>query len=444
MLWYCLWAALLPATVLGQSYYINFVFNNNRYNPGHDSVHHSKEVHSRESESESQMSVESISKEHSHVGSHEKHHKPSTTKYHSPSKLKENEGCADIPSNTDEECEESGNVSESEIMASESTMKLTIEPTPTPIEITTTTTIETTESTNQSKEPIEQSTIKWLLPTPHPSEFFDYPQAKCHEELDLHELFGIPLAKDRGLPSKVLCEFNNDWGGPWLLMNRMELPTRIHMRHWFFGYITEDYKDMNINFLALAHIINNMRLAMLIIGQDNNNQMVYNLYDDFVMSGFNDLFMLRKAHLVEANTTDLLFISIGEVLISDTGRNRSCPFRVLGAWWGPKWDEFHQGFCVFPVERDIHRPGYIAFFIKPSPFEVNNTAFYSTGITTRRPWASTIDPTLMAKANNDRFLYDTLKEEDFLRNKMKVKDELQRREGLYKAIETRRRDEEKN
>lgn len=344
MLWYCLWAALLPATVLGQSYYINFVFNNNRYSPGQDSAQHSKEVHSRESESESQMSVESVSKEHSHSGSDKKHHKPSNTKHDSPAKwnaLKGNEGCEDIPSNTDEECEES-------VDATETTKQLTIEPTPTPNEITTTTTITTTEttteSTSQSKESIEQSSIKWSLPTPHPPEFFDYPQAKCHEELELHELFGIPLPKDRGLPSKVLCEFDNDWGGPWLLMYRMELPTRIHMRHWFFGYITEDYKDMNINFFALAHIINNMRLALLIVGQDNNDQTVYNLYDDFVMSGFNDLFMLRKAHLVEANTTDLLFISIGEVLISDTGRNRSCPFRVLGAWWGPKWDEFHQGF----------------------------------------------------------------------------------------------------
>lgn len=105
---------------------------------------------------------------------------------------------------------------------------------------------------------------------------------------------------------------------------------------------------------------------------------------------------------------------------------------------------FFSIFSVFPVERDIHRPGYIAFFIKPSPFEVNNTAFYNTAITTRRPWGSTVDPALMARANNDRLLYNRLKEEEFLSNKMRVKDELIRREAHYKSIEAKRRNEVKN
>ncbi|XP_032293958.1 uncharacterized protein [Drosophila virilis] len=277
----------------------------------------------------------------------------------------------------------------------------------------------------------ETTTPHWLKATPHPSEFFDYPEAICHEDMQLHEVFGVTLARDRGLPVKILCEFQNHWGGPWLLMNRMELPARLHMRHWFFGYLTEDYKDININFLALAHIINTMRLAMLIIGQDNNNELVYNLYDNVVISGFNDLFMLRKAHLVEANTTDLLFVSVGEVIESDAGRNRSCPFRVLGAWWGPKWDSSKRTFCVFPVERDINRPGYMAIFIKPNPFEVNNTAFYEDEITTRRPWASTIDLELLARLENDRKKYNDVKEQEFHLNKRKVKEEMHRRVNFF-------------
>lgn len=167
----------------------------------------------------------------------------------------------------------------------------------------------------------------------HPPEFFNYPDAVCHEDMDLHEVFGISLERDRGLPSKVLCTFNNSWGGPWLLTTRIELPVRLHLRQWFFGYLTEDYKDLSANFLALAHIMNSMRTAMLIIGQDNSNRLVYNLYDDVVISSLNDLFLLRKAELVEANTTDLLFVSVGKVFNLFSGRNRSCPLQVLGGWW---------------------------------------------------------------------------------------------------------------
>lgn len=167
----------------------------------------------------------------------------------------------------------------------------------------------------------------------HPPDFFNYPQAVCHEDMDLHEVFGISLDRDRGLPSKVLCTFNNSWGGPWLLTTRIELPVRLHLRQWFFGYLTEDYKDLNANFLALAHIMNSMRTAMLIIGQDNSNRLVYNLYDDVVISSLNDLFLLRKAELVEANTTDLLFVSVGKVFNLFSGRNRTCPLQVLGGWW---------------------------------------------------------------------------------------------------------------
>lgn len=177
---------------------------------------------------------------------------------------------------------------------------------------------------------------KWALPTPRPSQCFDYPQAKCQEDMYLHEFFGMTLQQDQGLAAKVSCEFQNEWSGPWLLMTRIELPVRVHTRHWFFGYLTDDYKDFNINLMSLAYIMNHMRLALLVIGQDNNNQLVYNLYDDFVISGFNDLFMLRKAHLVEGNTTDLFYPSVGEVLETNTGHNRSCPFAVMGAWWGAK------------------------------------------------------------------------------------------------------------
>jgi len=163
--------------------------------------------------------------------------------------------------------------------------------------------------------------------------------------MDLHEVFGIRLERDRGLPTKILCDFKNSWGGPWLLMTRIELPVRIHLRHWYFGYVTPDYKDININFLALAHIMNSMRTAMLILGQDKDNKLVYNLYDDVVISAFNDLFMMRKAELVEANTTELLFVSVGKVMSSYAGRNRSCPLQVLGSWWGHHVvQQMYQGF----------------------------------------------------------------------------------------------------
>ncbi|XP_030079276.1 spore wall protein 2 isoform X2 [Drosophila hydei] len=277
------------------------------------------------------------------------------------------------------------------------------------------------------------TTADWLKPTPHPPKFFDYPEAECKEDMQLHEVFGITLARDRGLPVKILCEFHNSWGGPWLLMNRMELPTRLHFRHWIFGYLTEDYKDLNINFLSLAHIINTMRLAMLIIGQNNNKQPVYNLYDDVVISGFNDLFMLRKAHLVEANTSDLLYFSVGEVIVLDSGRNRSCPFRVLGGWWGAKIESSSNAPCVFPVDRDVKQPGYVAIFIKPNPFKVNNTAFYQTEITTRRPWAATVDLELMQQANNNISVYEKLKLAKFLLNKKLVKEESERRARIYES-----------
>ncbi|SPP79460.1 uncharacterized protein LOC117581681 [Drosophila guanche] len=301
-----------------------------------------------------------------------------------------------------------------------------------PIETTTTTADETTDITDGASKEI----TKWKTVTPHPPEFFQYPGAKCHEEMDLHELFGISLERDRGLPSKVFCEFNNSWGGPWHLMTRIELPTRVHMRHWFFGYITEDYKDMNINFMALAHIMNSMRIAMLIIGQDNNDQLVYNLYDDVVISGFNDLFMLRKAQLVAANTTDLLFVSVGDVITTFSGRNRSCPFHVIGGWWGfNSWRPTSQYFCVFPVDRDVKRPGYMAIFIKPSPFAINNTAMYENLVTTRRPWAPTVDARLMEIAKEQKIRYRKVKDEEFTRNKVAVLAELGRRADIYKDFE---------
>ncbi|TDG46720.1 hypothetical protein AWZ03_006900 [Drosophila navojoa] len=286
------------------------------------------------------------------------------------------------------------------------------------------------------------TTIDWLSVTPHLSEFFDYPEAKCDEDMRLHEVFGITLARDHGLPAKILCQFNNSWGGPWLLMYRLELPARVHFRHWVFGYLTDDYKDLNINYLSLAHIMNKMRLAMLIIGQNNNKQLVYNLYDDVVISSFNDLFMLRKAHLVEANTTDLLYLSVGEVIQLDAGRNRSCPFLVLGAWWGNQIEKDVDTSCVFPVERDVKQPGYVAIFIKPNPFKVNNTAFYQTEITTRRPWSATIDLEVMQEANNQSDVYDKLMNKRFWENKREVRKEVIRRKNINEQFEEQRRRED--
>lgn len=179
MLWHCLWATILPLAVLGQTYYINFVFNNNRYNSGQDSVQRSKEAHSgEESENESQMSfqdgktMESISRENSH---HESNTKHTTFKHHIINRSKvftDREKCDNVPSNTDEECEESVDASEIE---ENTTRKLEIDTTTSPNEITTSraTTAATTEteSVTQSKESIEEPTIKWLSPTPHPPEF---------------------------------------------------------------------------------------------------------------------------------------------------------------------------------------------------------------------------------------------------------------------------------
>ncbi|KRG02512.1 uncharacterized protein Dmoj_GI16002, isoform C [Drosophila mojavensis] len=297
-------------------------------------------------------------------------------------------------------------------------------------------------STVSTKTVPTTTTIDWLSATPHLPNFFKYPEAECNEDMRLHEVFGITLGRDHGLPAKVLCQFNNSWGGPWLLMYRLELPVRVHFRHWIFGYLTDDYKDLNINYLSLAHIMNKMRLAMLIIGQNNNKQLVYNLYDDVVISSFNDLFTLRKAHLVESNTTDLLYLSVGEVIQLDAGRNRSCPFRVVGAWWGNKVEKDVEAYCVFPVERDVKKPGYVAFFIKPNPFKVNNTAFYQTEITTRRPWAATIDLELMQQANNQSDVYDELLTDQFWQNKVKVRKEVKRRARIKEQFEEERRKED--
>lgn len=83
------------------------------------------------------------------------------------------------------------------------------------------------------------------------------------------------------------------------------------------------------------------------------------------------------------------------------------------------------------MERDINRPGYVAIFIKPNPFEVNNTAFYDDEITTRRPWASTMDLELLARLENDRKKYNDVKEQEFLLNKRKVKEEMHRRVNFF-------------
>lgn len=101
-------------------------------------------------------------------------------------------------------------------------------------------------------------------------------------------------------------------------------------------------------------------------------------------------------------------------------------------------NNFHL-FSVFPVERDVKQPGYVAIFIKPNPFKVNNTAFYQTQITTRRPWASTIDLELMKQANNKKDVYDELLNEKFWKNKKKVRQEVVRRERINEQFEEQRR-----
>lgn len=92
-------------------------------------------------------------------------------------------------------------------------------------------------------------------------------------------------------------------------------------------------------------------------------------------------------------------------------------------------------FSVFPVDRNVKQPGYVAFFIKPNPFEVNNTAFYDNKITTRRPWVATVDPQLMAQANNDWGTYNALREQRFFENKKAVRQEIIRRGDLIAAAE---------
>ncbi|XP_016938503.4 uncharacterized protein [Drosophila suzukii] len=307
-----------------------------------------------------------------------------------------------------------------------------------------------TSSTDQQEKP-DSGPIRPTSPsrtwgeivTPHPPEFFNYPEATCREDMDLHEVFGIRLERDRGLPTKILCDFKNSWGGPWLLMTRIELPVRIHLRHWYFGYVTPDYKDININFLALAHIMNSMRTAMLILGQDKDNKLVYNLYDDVVISAFNDLFMMRKAELVEANTTELLFVSVGKVMSSYAGRNRSCPLQVLGSWWGHHVvQQMYQGFfCVFPKDRNISMPGYVAIFIKPSLFPANHTAFYNKPISTRRPWNTSLNTKVLNETARRSTLYKKNPKTEWERNKLAVNKELVRRARIFETIDRLRMEE---
>lgn len=85
------------------------------------------------------------------------------------------------------------------------------------------------------------------------------------------------------------------------------------------------------------------------------------------------------------------------------------------------------------MDRDVKQPGYVAIFIKPNPFKVNNTAFYQTEITTRRPWAATVDLELMQQANNNISVYEKLKLAKFLLNKKLVKEESERRARIYES-----------
>ncbi|XP_068150801.1 uncharacterized protein [Drosophila tropicalis] len=430
----------LPTMVSTQTYYMNFIFNNNRYvsdrGSGEKDRVRSTTTKTLEIDSET-LEVSSVEHSHSRDTSHEHKETPkaSIIEWETDS------------INTDE-IVENPDLSLwiwpiKPIKKPKQKYKKKIKCKATPSSKTTTT------ASVAEEDPVEITTeepkSKGVTDVPHADDLFDFPLAKCHQDMDLHEVFGIRLEQDRGLPVKVYCNFSNSWKGPWLLMNRMELPARLHMRHWFFGYVSDDLKDMNINFLGLAHLINRMRIAMLILGQDNQNRLVYNLYDDVVISSLNDIFMLRKAHLVEANTTDLLFVSVGDVIESYSGRNRSCPFKVLGSWWGHDvWDPDANTFCVFPVDRDITRPGYMAIFIKPSPFPINNTALYEQEITTRRPWVTTANSNLMAQANNDSKLYRKLRQAEFILNKEEVQDEIDRRIQIYPQIEKNRVKEAQN
>ncbi|EDW88035.2 uncharacterized protein Dyak_GE18507 [Drosophila yakuba] len=490
MLTFCLWTTL-PWIVLGQTYYMSFIFNN--YGSSRISAPQlgfngtarepieggnlktSSAVHSGEEET-----LEVSSLEHSRESKHNsKKYKEMETLELSSEDHSRKKSKSDTMKPSVED-KDSGDSAETMIWSTTPKMKsttkkktkaTTYETPEMPTEITTESTkataIDNEKSTDEmytespkehftdlpeiglvgKEEPVSnlpKNPLKsWESVTPHPPEFFDYPEATCSEDMDLHEVFGIRLERDRGLPTKILCNFKNRWGGPWLLMTRIELPVRIHMRHWFLGYLTPDYKDMNINFLALAHIMNSMRTAMLIIGQDKDNKLVYNLYDDVVISAFNDLFMMRKAELVEANTTELLFVSVGKVLSSYAGRNRTCPLQVLGSWWGHhSIQDMYQGFlCVFPKDRSISKPGYVAIFIKPSLFPANHTALYNHPISTRRPWTSNYNTKILNGTDTNSKAYKKEQQLDWERNKMAVQRELDRRARIFDAIDRLRMEE---
>lgn len=387
MLTSCLWTTL-PWIVLGQTYYMSFIFNN--YGPSRisapqlgfngtarepiegDNVKISSVEHSDEGDTLEVSSLEhSLESKHNSKKDKRIETLELSSEHHSREKSETKKPSVEDKDSSDSaETMTWSTTKQIKSTTMKKTKATTYETPEMPNEITTESTMVTaidkekttvaiyTESPKEKftdlpgigKEPSDSNTPSfssrsWEPVTPHPSAFFDYPEAICSEDMDLHEVFGIRLERDRGLPTKILCTFKNKWGGPWLLMTRIELPVRVHMRHWFLGYLTADYKDMNINFLALAHIMNSMRTAMLILGQDKDNKLVYNLYDDVVISAFNDLFMMRKAELVEANTTELLFVSVGKVLSSYAGRNRSCPLQVLGSWWGHhSVQDMYQGF----------------------------------------------------------------------------------------------------
>ncbi|XP_016962988.2 uncharacterized protein LOC108033234 [Drosophila biarmipes] len=492
MLISCLWTTL-PWIVLGQTYYMSFIFNN--YGPSRISAPQlgfngssnpqmeggnprvSSEEHPHEQET-----LEVSSLEHSR----ESKRKPNRKKYKEAETLElssEDHSRDTHNSKPDVENMDSSDSDEALIWSTTARTKpttpkrkpkrTTSETAELPSEITTEPNKVTAtdkgktedlsppnppeEVTESPEEPIvSTSSIATIRPTspsrtwgetvtPHPPEFFEYPEAVCREDMDLHEVFGIRLERDRGLPTKILCDFKNSWGGPWLLMTRIELPVRIHLRHWYFGYVTPDYKDININFLALAHIMNSMRTAMLILGQDKDNKLVYNLYDDVVISAFNDLFMMRKAELVEANTTELLFVSVGKVMSSYAGRNRSCPLQVLGSWWGHHVvQEMYQGFfCVFPKDRNITMPGYVAIFIKPSLFPANHTALYNKPISTRRPWNTSLNTKVLNETARSPTLYRKNQKTEWERNKVAVNKELVRRARIFETIDRLRMEEAK-
>ncbi|XP_002036623.2 uncharacterized protein LOC6612106 [Drosophila sechellia] len=487
MLTSCLWTTL-PWMVLGQTYYMSFIFNNygtsrisapqlgfngtarepieggnlkissEEHSGEGDTLEVSSLEHSRETKHNSKKdkameTLELSSEDHSRKKIEAK--KPSvedkdsrdsgetmttrstTTQIKSTTKRKTKATTYETPEMANE-------------ITTESTMTTAIDKEKPTVEIYTESPKDKfTDPPGIGKEPPDSNTPgfsvrSWDSVTPHPSAFFDYPEATCSEDMDLHEVFGIRLERDRGLPTKILCTFKNRWGGPWLLMTRIELPVRVHMRHWFLGYLTADYKDMNINFLALAHIMNSMRTAMLILGQDKDNKLVYNLYDDVVISAFNDLFMMRKAELVEANTTELLFVSVGKVLSSYAGRNRSCPLQVLGSWWGHhSVQDMYQGFfCIFPKDRIITKPGYVAIFIKPSLFPANNTALYDHPISTRRPWSnSNYNTKILNETEKNSKAYKKEQQLEWERNKMAVQKELDRRARIFEAIDRLRMEE---